>query len=242
MELLVAGLHDSAAFKDKDGEFKDTEEWPGVHTQFGEYIKRIDWAYDEYPGLFGGDEIENILEPGGSIDIQWLPERLTHFEIGELRLEGTCDTFLLPRGIEVLGLSHNQLSGDFNVKGLPSSIVDLNIAGNNFTGPFDLKNYPPKLAECKITGNSFAGGLDIPHLPNCVRNFQANGNNFSGSVDLRVLPSELVFLDISRIKFDNNRFVVAERPNADAFIRIGRRRGIACVHPDGGPVSEFFVA
>ena len=240
MEILVSEIDDHGVFQNADGEFRDLSEWGGVHVQFGEYVKRIIWNVDTLYDIFAGED-ESVLQPEGSIDMQWLPPKLTDFEISNMLLKGTVDTESLPRSLEVLCIDDNRLEGPFHLHGLPATIKKILGSRNSFSGSFDLAHHPPHLTKCDMSKNEFSGCLEIPKLPACVFHLNLERNRFCSPIDLSVLPVNLEFLCLHRNEFKQEKLVVDVHQNEVAFIRIGRESFSEVVSVSGEPVTEDFV-
>ena len=207
MELLVSNIDDHESVLDKNGEYKNISEWDGLKRDDKGNITHIAWSVDTD---YYFDLDESVFQPGGSIDLLYLPPHLVQFAIEEMQLKGTVETSTLPRTLEDFHVSANSLSGTFDVAGLPKTLMVLEISKNKFSGSFALADAPQKLVLLKAAGNDFSGSIDLTNLGPELYNLSLQNNAFSGTIDLRKIPKSICYVSLQGNKFAQEELVIEE--------------------------------
>ena len=203
LELLVADFADNASFLNEAGDFPALEKWEGVELKANRSVKHIRWSNSHLNLPFVMLRGQKSVQPGGSIDFQWVPPQVTECTISWIKLEGTLETAVLPLGLEILSVPGNRLSGTFETAGLPRSLRNLSIGQNKFEGPFDLAALPREFKICFAGGNRLSGTLDFSGLPKSVETLSLAGNHFMSPLCLRAIDKALR-LDVTGNAFDQD--------------------------------------
>ena len=193
MELLVADIQNISALKNNHGDFLDIKEWHGVDLDSSGSVQRIDLQ-----------EMDGIIGPGGSIDLQWIPLQTKCFQIVALQLAGSLDSYVLPRSLEDFVVLYNALAGEIEWKGFPTNLQNLNIAGNHFAGSVSFEDVPRGLTVLNVSSNRFVGRLDWKALPRSLQHLSVAVNAFQGTITFEELPESLAYFDASQAQFSGH--------------------------------------
>eukprot|EP00009_Paramoeba_aestuarina_P009054 CAMPEP_0201517834 /NCGR_PEP_ID=MMETSP0161_2-20130828/8845_1 /ASSEMBLY_ACC=CAM_ASM_000251 /TAXON_ID=180227 /ORGANISM="Neoparamoeba aestuarina, Strain SoJaBio B1-5/56/2" /LENGTH=249 /DNA_ID=CAMNT_0047915455 /DNA_START=37 /DNA_END=786 /DNA_ORIENTATION=+ len=235
LELLIAQMREADALKNTDGDFVPIESWDGIEFHDCGSVKSITWQYNQQNNYY-------FYQPGGSIELRWLPLKCTQVRITNLQLHGKLDTGDLPPDLEVLLLSMNCLSGTFSIDHLPREVRNVQIFSNNFAGSLDLQNMPRTMFYFDASFNTFSGKLHFTNLPDSLEILRLEDNRFSGEVSMRSLPIKLLRVYINanevsqdkliidnrinrRIEIDHNAFATIEMTDGRKPLRIQRQSG-----------------
>ena len=208
MELLVANVSDSEAFKDASGDFLDIYDWKGVKLNENDEVISIDWEIDFLASIFEGD-YQPALMMGGDIDFQFLPSTLKEFNIDGVSLSGTVNTHSLPRGLTEFMVSENRLHGGIDTAGLPAPLKLFYIEKNLFSGSFAFANLPGNIDIIDISHNDFSGSISLSGIRAPIRQLLANDNAFCGSLSLENMPKTLEVLYLEKNKFKQDVLLVS---------------------------------
>ena len=74
----------------------------------------------------------------GTMDVSWMPPKVTYFSVGWNGIAGTLDTVCLPRNLKHLYLDLNKFSGTVDWETMPPSIEYLDLSNNQFKGNVSL--------------------------------------------------------------------------------------------------------
>ena len=213
MEMLCAGSANARRIQDANGLFRDVKEWEGISFDSDGNIAKIDFApsldYDQWDD----DEAEQTpfraLGQGGSMDLQWIPRSVVHFDIKSLNVEGTIDTSSLPRNLKQFMISYNKFFGEFKMAGLPVSLEILDIETNNFSGPLIIADLPRGLRGCEAGCNAFSGSIQLADLPRKLTAFSVRRNQLCGDLCIRNIPHSIVKIDLRGNDFGQKVLVVS---------------------------------
>ena len=224
MELLVAEMKDLRHYKDRNGDFRDIEQWHNLKFENGSVVE-IKFFYDNEsliwsPGEAGGNYRESKL--GGSVDFQWVPTLVRKIEFEALGLTGTLETYVLPPHLGVLLLSCNMLSGTFSVEGLPRKLREVSIEANRFHGPLALRELPPRIELFLVGGNRFSGTVDLKNLARSIISLDLSDNQFHGVLDISALPANIKKLMVNGNAFDKRVLRVGAIPPSLRVIDVNR--------------------
>ena len=207
MELLVANIEDHEILLDDNGDFTSTNKWKGLTKDDEDKITDIEWSVDLD---YYYDVDDSVFQPGGSIDLQYLPPHLVNFKIADMQLHSTIETSTLPRSLKQFDIQRNCFTGSFELAGLPSNLIMLLIPQNELSGSFDLSSAPRRLLCLDAYENNFFGALDLTNLGPELNSLRLEDNAFTGIIDLRRLPSKLTSISLQRNKFAQEELVIGE--------------------------------
>mmetsp|Transcript_33682 Transcript_33682/g.52658 ORF Transcript_33682/g.52658 Transcript_33682/m.52658 type:complete len:243 (-) Transcript_33682:113-841(-) len=214
MELLVENLNKSTnVFLDPNGSYMEVSTWHGV-TFRDDSVKVIDWHFEF------SDRGGSCVHPGGSIDLQWIPGTVISFHIGYLKLEGSVDTVVLPRGLERLRLDANKFCGTFLTEHLPRGLTHVGISRNNLSGSLDMTCLPAALREFIALGNSFSGTVDLTKLPGTLEQLSLSKNALEGSVNLENLPRPMKHIELHLNRFQQDVIRLPSSPNGQSHLTV----------------------
>ena len=198
MEVLFSGLDDKFDFCDADGEFKPIEEWGGVELGPDNSVRNISIKYTEQTL-----QVE-MRAPGGSIELQFIPENVTDFTLVAMQMHGTVETGVLPRNLMTFDISENNFTGTFDLCGLPQSLSKVSVDSNSLCGTLDLSGLPRSLQRLSAGYNQFTGSIDFTQLREPIDSISLQNNQLSGAIDLSNMPSSLrnVSLDCNMLSQD----------------------------------------
>mmetsp|Transcript_23544 Transcript_23544/g.36712 ORF Transcript_23544/g.36712 Transcript_23544/m.36712 type:complete len:266 (-) Transcript_23544:37-834(-) len=202
MELLLVNFNDPRAFKNVDGTYMDVALWLGV-TFRNDNVAAIGWSDDPFQ-----IRERRVQKKGGYIDLQWIPDGVTEFDISFLQLAGECETVKLPRGLHSFQIRSNRFSGSFSVKGLPRTLVNLDIRSNLLEGNLDLTCLPPALERLYGHTNSFSGTIVLTALPETLVHVSLHDNLFEGTINLESLPPVINILDLTANRLKQESIVL----------------------------------
>ena len=199
MEFLMESVSSTIVFKNEEGYFKDVCDWSGVTCDEHSVVTGIDWRI--YP-----------LFRGGTIDLSFLPEKLTEF-----------------------GLKRQRMHGRLPAADMPGEMRRLVLADNLFAGEVEWEFLPGTLEEMLLDENFFSGSVDLAHMPAALVSLGLSSNRFSGSIDITELPRGLARLYLNDNKLSQPRITVANIPQAaECYIFTDNKLG-EVVHADGEP-------
>ena len=202
MEVLFSGLDDKFDFCDADGEFKPIEAWEGVELGPDNSVRNISIKYTEQP--WWGTQADQMRAPGGSIELQFIPENVTDFTLVAMQIHGTVETGVLPRNLMTFDISENNFTGTFDLCGLPQSLSKVNVDSNSLCGTLDLSGLPRSLERLSAGHNQFTGSIDVTQLREPIDTISLQNNQLSGTIDLSNMPPSLrhVSLDCNMLSQD----------------------------------------
>ena len=232
LELLVAGLEDSEAFRDTDGSYTDITTWPGLEFNENGDVTEIDWEFDQFAEIFDDGYLSAIQE-GGAIDFAFLPPKLKKFSISHMKLDGTVETSALPRGLGLLEINFNKFFGSLVVGDLPRALTYLYVQGNKLSGSIHLEDLPPALHTFDASRNCFEGSLDFSKLPDTLQYLFMHHNLFSGSISLEHLPPHMTNLWIHQNRFAQDVLCIAGHVVKVNGVRLDDGAFGAVIGPDG---------
>ena len=176
METLVADVQSLARIQDLQGAFLRVEHWSGLTFDSSCNITFID-----FPNFgFHDSDAENWTEeppigPGGSMDLQWIPQTVVSFNVSEQNLIGSVET-ANSRGPQIFDISQNIFFGEFRMDGLPRGLVHLTIQYNRLLGSIVVVDMQRGLHKFLTASNEFSGSINLEDLPPGLSMFCVNGN------------------------------------------------------------------
>ena len=239
METLLAQVHYLEAIQNADGSFLDVKQWEGLDFDSAGNITEIDFEYAVDYELIDDEENEPIIGPGGSMDLQWIPQSVTSFSVANNELEGSVDTQNLPRGLEKFNISYNEFSGEFSLAGLPKTLQLLNIQSNRLSGSLVLADLPRGMEKMFASRNRFTGELNLDDLPPQIEVFTAKDCHLSGALSMCHMPESMFLLDIIGNTFGQD-VLVANVADSSAILTIQKERFGKIVDEDGNDMSHKF--
>ena len=154
MELLIDDLIGKEQFIDDDGEYLDLRKWGAGWSVF---------RFDDQ-GSLEAINLNGFFD-GGSIQMQWAPERLLSLNFAENQIMGSLETASFPPLLCTLDVSVNSMSGEFAIEGLPRHIEYIDISANNFRGILNTRDFPPSMRKFYGDQNAFTHIQDLTSLP-----------------------------------------------------------------------------
>mmetsp|Transcript_5736 Transcript_5736/g.8668 ORF Transcript_5736/g.8668 Transcript_5736/m.8668 type:complete len:293 (-) Transcript_5736:64-942(-) len=192
MELLVETIKNSKVLTHDGLEVDrlELDKWLGVTVE-NEEVTSIHWS---------SASIE------GSINLEWVPDSSTRFNVYGNLLEGIVDLAKISKGscLERLVLGCNKFSGPLHLRYLPPKLEYLDVANNQFDGSMDLEHLPTTLRQIYGYKNSFSGSLRLQNLPKTLEIISISENNFEGPICLTDLPQSLTGLYLSQCKLSGS--------------------------------------
>ena len=209
MEIVVSDLiiprSSKNVFYYANGNFREVTNWDRLTCNARAEVREIEW--ETQPWL------------SGSVSLDILPPKLTiltmansfapEFHVG---IDGTLNTWLLPRCLEVIDITKNQFHGTIDLRNIPPAMLTFAVACNYFEGAVDLKRLPEGLYGLFLTQNKFAGTISLDALPKTLIYLYLEDNRLGGSVSFASLPKSLetMYLDDNAFKFDANEEIPVE--------------------------------
>ena len=214
LEILCANMKDAKQLKDAEGDFRDIELWKGLRFDAKGNVSEIDFEHNFDFDFFASSDEEadaytegTSLGPGGSMDLQWIPESVTAFCIAYLEISGSVDTAKLPRKLEEFDISCNVFTGEFRMDGLPETMKGLNVKRNALSGQLILADLPRGIQMVYVSNNAFTGCVKMEDLPPRIEIFDAEQNQLCGEISLEKLPNLLSTLDLTHNNFKQDVLV-----------------------------------
>ena len=228
MELLFGCLVDIKRLQDKEGDFNDACEWPGVQCNEEFAVTSMDFDNTDYlrrcmADLLGWDannSRELGLSPGGSMDLQWIPETVTDFRVSGLSLEGQVNTQWLPRELRQFTITNNKFHGEFVTSELPEHLETVRLSSNMLSGSLSLHTLPRFLVSFDASSNKFSGTLNLRKLPTFLKILDVNSNCFTGMIEICFVPPKIRTLNFSMNSFSNEKAIISSIPEAVENITI----------------------
>mmetsp|Transcript_11450 Transcript_11450/g.17321 ORF Transcript_11450/g.17321 Transcript_11450/m.17321 type:complete len:287 (-) Transcript_11450:53-913(-) len=249
MELLVSNLDDKAIFRDSNGDFYEISDWNGVALDDSGEVTEINWERDDGYSFFDEEDVvenSDLPKQGGSIDLKWLPSTVTDVTISDLCVQGTINTYELPRSLVVLDVRKNAFEGSFDIRGLPAEFRSLWGSENRFLGSVLLEALPDHMHSVSLSQNSFSGTLALNSLPETLLHLYLSNNKFCGVLDLSNLSASLTYVRLEENEFYKaNVLIVPKTPmtcvlSEECFVSVqdieGNAIGFAPFHGHTGNV------
>ena len=179
MEMLVSSSTEEKRSRllDKDGVFLDVCEWPGVTCNADEQVVGV--CKDGF----------RMLE--GSVELAYIPPKVTIFGMYQSRLSGTLDTSALPHNMEMFSIRNNEFYGTVDMTQLPVTMQEFVIRSNKFTGSMNLEALPNALTQLFLDRNKFTGKVSLHYLPPKLEHLDISHNALSGDFYLDNVPETL---------------------------------------------------
>ena len=215
MECLVAQIDERSLrkFRDKDKNFKDVDEWPGVELDNEGDVVGIFW-----------DTGNMTLQ--GTLSLQWLPVTVKHLKIhplfhysnyqarksvGAIEVRGIlrdlppsmetlnigdCTVSMplclleIPKGLSKINISCHAF-GNIDLRCSSSSLKSLSITQGTQQGTLSFIESSPSLATLDLSSNRLIGPLSFRGLAPRLRSLFLNENDFHGIIILEDLPLSL---------------------------------------------------
>ena len=212
LELLVQDFDGISELKDHHGDFKSISRWRGVMCGEEERVHRIDWG-NILDYAFGCEIDCGPLNPGGSIDFQWIPSMVAYFNICRMGLAGSIETAHLPGGLTELHIGENRITGLFVMRDLPRNIEVVDVSRNTLNGSLDMLSMPRGMREFFANNNNFSGSAELTRLPETLSELNLSNNKFSGVLDLSTLPTKLEKLWLRNNQFKQEVLTVGRIPS-----------------------------
>ena len=187
MELLIDGLTEKSKrkYQDSNGMYLDVCDWKGLSFDKDGNVTAI-----ELCGTFG------------SIQVAFLPPKVTRFDLYSAHVKGSIDTHSLPDELQAMFISEIGFHGTVDFQRIPRKVLNLGIAINRFTGTADLQNLPPNIEGLWMQENNFSGDLNLKTLPATLKYLNISKNAFSGEFCLEHAPEGLRYLDAQENNFE----------------------------------------
>ena len=181
MELLIEGFHgeSKSRYQDTEGVFLDVCEWSCVECDSDERVVRIREVGDLY----------------GSLQLPYVPPKVTSFALSSMKLDGSIDLTHLPEGIRVISLTANLLTGSVDLTHLPPNLEYLLLGNNQLRGSLDLIQLPQGMIYLSLENNHFTGSFIATNLPKHLMVIYANMNKFCAVAVVQTLQDTLIHLD-----------------------------------------------
>ena len=139
----------------------------------------------------------------GSLALEFLPLQIQSCSLSNQSYPKICGTLCtpqLPRGLQLLSLTHLGFYGAVDMTQLPPQMNLLFLHHNNFSGSCDLNKLSETIQSIDISHNDFSGSVDLTRLPYQLRTLKIANNNFSGEIHFLNLPG-VVLLDLQANQF-----------------------------------------
>ena len=236
MELLIADLDDRDKLRQRDGFYGSAKKWKGVHLDEYGLICEVQWSLEDKPHK----SEKSPLQPGGLIDLQFLPHSVEDFAISNLGLNGTVEALRLPRDLRTLIISHNFFEGTLDLERLPRKMKLLHIHGNRFEGTFDLERAPKTLTQLYANHNRLSGSVDLMHLSVPLCQLRLHHNKFSGRIDMRNVPSTVREIQLHQNSLRQDLLVIGNlHVQCRVFVDLHAFRKVQRINGDPVKVHKF---
>ena len=141
-------------------------EWYGVKCTIEDAVERLEWNCST-----------SFDFEGGTLNVTWMPQRITVAIISHHELKGSIDSSRLPKDLSFFDLSFNRFSGTIDLTTLPEGMKALYLSGNKITGPIDITSLPPRLEVLLLNGNNINQEIVIVDaLPTETQYIHLGGN------------------------------------------------------------------
>ena len=247
METLCADVENIHKVQDANGDFMPIESWSGLKFDSDGNISEIDFDSNYGANLFRDEDEPEVDEnppigPGGSMELQWIPQSVRKFFMQEVRISGTVDTHKLPRRLEEFDISKNKFTGEFRTEGLPDTLRVLNIQMNNLSGSLSIAAIPRCMHRFYASYNNFSGEVNLNDLPPEIAVFHVQHNALCGSISMQRIPVSIKHMDIRHNNFEQDVLVVRATAETDYPFGIDRDKFAKIVDDEGHDVKDKFRA
>ena len=190
-ELVVEKMKMCGRFSTDEGEFQNVCSWEMTDCNENGDVTHVQWFYGGY------------FWPGGTIELQYLPDTVEIVTLNHTDLEGSIPDYL-PSALKTITLSRNEFYGAVNLCDLPGNLENMYLKHNQLSGGLVLTNLPPTLQELDLSENQFSGEVDLTKLSPALKMLTLEDNALFGSVDVTVLPESMVSLNLGKNSFSGS--------------------------------------
>ena len=233
MDLLFSGFDDKNDYCNTDGLFNPIEEWNGIELDNDGNVSTIYVILQENNALMG---YLGQRQPGGSIDLQFIPEKVTDFTVNSKKLHGTVETGGLSKGLKEFDITDNNFTGTFDLCSLPKSIKRVLIQSNDFYGSLDFRGVPDLFQHLNAADNRFSRSIELSALREPLHFLVMHSNFFEGTIDLRKIPKSLACLSLNNNKFSQDVLTVGDISELTLGIHVDTDSYKEIVQVDGKPL------
>mmetsp|Transcript_38762 Transcript_38762/g.61402 ORF Transcript_38762/g.61402 Transcript_38762/m.61402 type:complete len:278 (-) Transcript_38762:50-883(-) len=195
LELFVKDVNDVDCFRDNNNDFRDitgTAFYSGLTEESIVWKNRMVTLWDDE-----FDYMHDSLQPGGTINLAWIPFRVRKLCLDRMEFEGHFRACFLPETMEECDLGENNLQGSVDTAKLPRSLIILSLGDNMLEGEIDFHSLPPSLELLDLSDNCFTGNVYMSGGQS-IQTMRLSRNRFGEVIDLSDLPKNLSILEFER--------------------------------------------
>ena len=249
MENVVSQIDKSklCCFCDRNGNFRDYREWPGVLCDAEGNVGTIFWKSfaDGTILLHWLPETIRILSVRADslkkLDVEFgaLPRDVRIFKLDAIHVSNEVSFDALPQNIQEIIMLSTDARGVIRLGAIPqtlrtiqvnghalssidlkcnsSGLTDLEVTAGTLQGSLDFRGSPQSLKKLNLELNSLQGTLSFEGARESLERILLRRNKFQGTLRLEFLPKALIELNLTQNSFIT---VLLEKPLPDTLVAL----------------------